>query len=167
MDYYYYYYYYYELANKASSYAFLSETSSVFYFGCIIFIILFALASILFLLVREFGDFTTACMGGLLFCVIFLLYSNPDSEDARKLDELVKLANDNNIDSLANLIDNVDYLSDRYSEKLDTFKIMHRDNVPSKKEYVNNILTKFYSEESISGDFDYSTEYEEAVEHLK
>ena len=158
---------YYELANKASSCAFTSEISSVFYFGCIIFIILFALAAISLLIARKFDEFTTACMGGLLFCVMFFLYSNPDSENARKLDELVKLANDNNIDSLANLIDNVDYLSERYSEKLDTFKIMYRDNVPSKKEYINNILTKFYSEEPISGDFDYSTEYEETVEHLK
>lgn len=158
---------YYELANKASSYGFTSEISSVFYFGCIIFIVLFALAAIFLLIAGKFEEFTTACIAGFFFCIMFLLYSNPSSENIRKVDELRKLANDNNMDSLVDLIDNVDYLSTRYSEKLDTFEVMYRDNVPSKKEYVNNILTKFYSEEPISGDFDYSTEYEEAVEHLR
>ena len=158
---------YYELANKASSYDFLSETSSIFYFGCIIFIVLFALAAISFLIAGKFDEFTTACMGGLLFCVMFLLCNNYSLENTRKADELRKLAINNNISSLDDLVGNVDYLSERYSEKLDTFEVMYRDNVPSKKEYINNILTKFYSEEPISGDFDYSTEYEKAVEHLK
>ena len=101
------------------------------------------------------------------FCVIFLSFNTYSLENARKLDELRKLASDNNISSLDDLVNNADYLSDRYSEKLDTFEVMHRDNVPSKKEYINNILTKFYSEESISGDFDYSTEYGEIFEHLR
>ena len=124
---------YYELANKASSYAFTSEISSVFYFGYIIFIILFALAAISLLIAGKFEEFTTACIAGLFFCVMFFLYSNHNSENARKLDELVKVANDNNIDSLADLIDNVDYLSERYSEKLDTFEVIYKDSMPSEK----------------------------------
>ena len=158
---------YYELANKASSYAFTSEISSVFYFGCIIFIILFALAAISLLIARKFDEFTTACMGGLLFCVMFFLCNNYSLENTRKADELKKLASDNNISSLDDLVGNVGYLSTIYSEKIDTFEVMYRDNVLSKKEYVNNILTEFYNKKPISVDFDCSTEYKEVVEHLK
>jgi len=134
---------YYELANKASSYAFTSEISSVFYFSCLIFIVIFALAAIFLLIAGKFEEFTTACIAGFFFCVIFLSFNNYSSDNARKLDELSKLASDNNISSLDDLVGNVDYLSNRYNEKLDTFEVMYRDNIPSKKEYVNNILTKF------------------------
>ena len=158
---------YYELANKASSYAFTSEISSVFYFGCLIFIVLFALAAISLLIAGKFDEFTTACMGGLLFCVMFFLCNNYSLENTRKADELKKLASDNNISSLDDLVGNVDYLSDRYSEKLDTFKIIYKDSMPSREEYINNILTEFYNKKPISVDFDYSTEYKEVVEHLK
>lgn len=158
---------YFELANKASSYAFISENSGVFYLICLIFIAIFALAAIFLLIAGKFEEFTTACIAGFFFCVIFLSFNTYSLENARKLDELRKLASDNNISSLDDLVNNADYLSDRYSEKLDTFEVMYRDNIPSEKEYVNNILTEFYTKEPISGDFDYSTEYEEAVEHLR
>ena len=158
---------YFELANKASYYAFISENSGVFYFVCIVFIVIFALAAISLLIAGKFEEFTTACIAGFFFCVIFLSFNTYTSENARKLDELSKLASDNNISSLDDLVNNVDYLSNRYNEKVDTFEVMYRDNIPSKKEYVNNILTKFYNKKPISGDFDYSTEYEEAVEHLR
>ena len=125
---------YFELANKASSYAFISENRSVFYLICLIFIVIFALAAIFLLIAGKFDEFTNACIAGFCFCVIFLSFNNYSSENARKLDELRKLASDNNISSLDDLVDNVDYLSDRYNEKVDTFEIMYRDNIPSERE---------------------------------
>lgn len=78
-----------------------------------------------------------------------------------------KLAYDNNISNLQSLVDNVNYLSDKYGSKIDTFRIMYGDNMPSREEYINNILAEFYSGKPVSGNFDYSAEYKELANALR
>ena len=64
---------YFDLANKASSYVFISENSSVFYLICLIFIVIFALAAISLLIAGKFEEFTTACIAGFFVLFFFLL----------------------------------------------------------------------------------------------
>lgn len=78
-----------------------------------------------------------------------------------------KLAYDNNISNLQSLVDNVNYLSDKYDSKIDTFRIMYGDNMTSREEYINNILAEFYGSKPASGNFDYSAEYKELAKALR
>lgn len=84
-----------------------------------------------------------------------------------KSEELRKLAYDNNINNLENLVTNVNYLSNTYDSKIDTFRIMYGDNVPSREDYINNILAEFYGSKPASGNFDYSAEYKELANALR
>ena len=44
---------------------------------------------------------------------------------------------------------------------------MYGDNMPSREEYINNILAEFYSGKPVTGNFDYSAEYKELANALR
>lgn len=102
----------------------------------------------------------------LVVCFIFT-FTKFTSANGDRLEELRKLAYDNNISSLENLIDNANYLSDKYDSKIDTFRIMYGDNMPRREDYINNILAEFYGGEPVNENFDYSTEYRELAKALR
>lgn len=69
-------------------------------------------------------------------------------------------------DSIENVVYNVEYLSDRYDERLDYFKFAYGDDVPSRKEYINNVLNEFYGQTVSSDRVNYRDEIKEVEQSL-
>lgn len=166
---------YVELANKASEYGLFKEASGVqgqgIYMGCIIVVVLLALT---FIVLAHERDAELASWV-VIWLIVFIggvglfayIYPKFTYKIKSRLEELRKLAYDNNIDNLENLVANVNYLSNTYDNKIDIFRIMYKDNVPSREDYINNILAEFYSGKPVSGNFDYSAEYKELANTLR
>lgn len=166
---------YVELANKASEYGLFKEASGaqgqVIYMACIIVAVLLALVFIILAHERDARLASWAVLWIIVFiggvCLFAYIYPKLTDRNKSRLEELRKLAYDNNISSLENLVDNVNYLSNKYDNKIGTFRIMYKDNVPSRKDYINNILAEFYGSKPASGNFDYSAEYKELANALR
>ena len=163
---------YLELADKVSEYQLVNGVTrsygQVIQIACILALVILFLGIIAAVYAGELAMLGMALMVAFVICLFvsplpFTKYNH--SED--KSEELRKLAYDNNISNLKSLVDNVNYLSDKYDSKIDTFRIMHGDNMPSREEYINNILAEFYSGKPVSGNFDYSAEYKELANTLR
>ena len=70
-------------------------------------------------------------------------------------------------DSIENVVYNVEYLSDKYNERLDYFKFAYGDDAPSRKEYINSILNGFYGKTVSSDSVDYKDELKEVETSLR
>lgn len=164
---------YLELADKVSEYQLVNGVTrsygQVIQIACILALVILFLGIIAAVYAGELAMLGMALMVAFVICLFvsplpFTKY-NHSIED--KSEELRKLAYDNNISNLQSLVDNVNYLSDKYDSKIDTFRIMYVDNMPSREEYINNILAEFYGGEPVNGNFDYSAEYKELAKALR
>lgn len=70
-------------------------------------------------------------------------------------------------DSIENVVYNVEYLSDKYNERLDYFKFAYGDDAPSRKEYINNVLNEFYGKTISYDSVDYKDELKEVETSLR
>lgn len=161
---------YLELANKANEYGLMNRVSNGYGQGiliaCVAIVVILALGFIVCVYERDPFSLYILMGASLVVCFIFT-FTKFTSANGDRLEELRKLAYDNNISSLENLIDNANYLSDKYDSKIDTFRIMYGDNMPSREDYINNILAEFYGGEPVNENFDYSTEYRELAKALR
>ena len=164
---------YLELADKASEYQLVNGVTrsygQVIQIACILALVILFLGIIAAAYAGELAMLGMALMVAFVICLFVspLTFTKYNHSIEDKSEELRKLAYDNNISNLQSLVNSVNYLSDKYDSKIDTFRIMYKDNVPSREDYINNILAEFYSGKPASGNFDYSAEYKELANALR
>ena len=113
----------------------------------------------------------------LFFIIVFTIVydfknnnsNNTDKTDA-KINELNNIAVGIGGDTLDNIVYNVEYLSNHYENRLEYFKFVYGNNIPSERDYINNILNTFYGkavESNNSNNIDYSVELKEVETSLR
>lgn len=121
--------------------------------------------------IRENRDLAYLGILGMLIgaCGFLFIATNKSREDEAnsKFRALNSAAFEGCGDSIENVVYNVEYLSDKYNERLDYFKFAYGDDAPSRKEYINNVLNEFYGQTVSSDRVNYSDEIEEVEQSLR
>ena len=98
---------------------------------------------------------------------VLIMCGTQMKSSGNRLEVLNNIAFEGCGDSIDNVVYNVEYLSDKYNERLDYFKFVYGDDAPSRKEYINNILNEFYGQTVSSDRVNYSDEIEEVEQSLR
>lgn len=106
-------------------------------------------------------------IGFLVVGTAFIVANSLMKPSNNRLEALNSAAFEGCGDSIENVVYNVEYLSDKYDERLDYFKFAYGDNAPSRKEYINSILNGFYGKTVSSDSIDYKDELKEVETSLR
>ena len=120
---------------------------------------------------KDLNDRVIPCFMGIGFLVIgsalFISIMYSTGSPSNRLKALNSASIEGCGDSIENVVYNVEYLSDKYNERLDYFKFAYGDDAPSRKEYINSILNGFYGKTISSDSVDYKDELKEVETSLR
>lgn len=106
-------------------------------------------------------------IGFLVVGTAFIVANSLMKPSNNRLEALNSAAFEGCGDSIENIVYNVEYLSNKYDERLDYFKFAYGDDAPSRKEYINNILNEFYGQTVSSDRVNYRDEIKEVEQSLR
>ena len=128
---------------------------------------------ILFLVFAVYMDLTERvipafmAIGFLVVGTAFIVGNSLMKPSNNRLEALNNASIEGCGDSIENVVYNVEYLSDKYNERLYYFKFAYGDDAPSRKEYINNILNEFYGQTVSPDKVNYRDELKEVEQSLR